>query len=137
MKTTTTASTATTASTTTTASAVDVALDAFLAERAKEEECAEHPGQIQKLSRELTRERAYRSRGGGIDFNGPVYSACPLCERNRLLSQGVPPALVHSTFDNWIPRTSAEREHLALVQEFVRARRGFLFLLGPVGEIGR
>lgn len=130
MKTTTTASTATTTSA---VSEVDVALDAFLAERPKEEECGEHPGQKQKLSRELTREYAYRSRDGGIEFNGPVYSACPLCERNRLLRQGVPPALVHSTFNNWLPRTTTKHEHLSLVQEFVRVRRGFLFLLGPVG----
>ena len=50
-----------------------------------------------------------------------------------MLKQGVPPALVHATFNNWLPRTDTEREHLALVQEFARVRRGFLFLLGPVG----
>jgi DNA replication protein DnaC len=114
------------------AQSLDEALDAFLAEQPKERECETHPGQTCKLSRELTRLCAGVNGDGSFSFTGH-FSPCPLCERERLLSQGVPPALVHCAFDNWRPRNDSERQHLELVREFARVRRGFLFLLGPVG----
>jgi DNA replication protein DnaC len=120
--------------TTTAKQSLDEALDAFMAKQPKEQDCPDHPGQKQKLSRPLTRSRACVTAHGGYEFVSAVYSSCPLCERDRLRAQGVPLALVHATFENWTPRTDTEREHLELVREFAaQVRRGFLFLLGPVG----
>ena len=117
----------------TTTASLDAVLDAFLASQPTERDCENHPGQKQKVSRQLTRRNACLTADGGLVFHSATYAPCPLCEQERLLRQGVPPALVHATFDNWAPRTPTEREHLAVVQEFARVRRGFLFLLGPVG----
>jgi DNA replication protein DnaC len=112
----------------------DSVLDAFLATQPPDRDCKDHPGQKEQISRVLTRHRcASVTTDGGIAFYSAAYSPCPLCERDRLLDQCVPPALIHAAFNNFIPRTDAEIEHLAVVQEFAQARRGFLFLLGPVG----
>src|ERR1035437_6239724 len=118
--------------TTTEQRSLDSVLDAFLATQPQDRDCEDHPGQKQQISRVLTRRRA-STTADGFAFFSAAYSPCPLSERDRLLKQGVPPALVHATFDNWTPRTATERQHLADVQEFTRVRRGFLFLLGPVG----
>jgi DNA replication protein DnaC len=118
--------------TTTEKQSLDEALDAFLATEPREQECEQHPGQTQKLNRELTRDYAGVDGDGCFSFHSR-FSPCPICERERLLRQGVPLALVHADFVNWRPRTDGERQHLERAREFALVRRGFLFLLGPVG----
>lgn len=74
-----------------------------------------------------------------------VARPCPVCVaesrevefRARLIRHGVPSNLTHATLNNWQPTTADDRETLAKVREFAKAKRGFLVLMGSDYGIGK
>lgn len=104
-------------------------LDSMLADSPPSIPCDLH-GTDRELSRELS------SRAGRA-----AYAPCQTCraERNeaalveRINRAGVPLNLCKATLDNWEPESETDEAHLEQVQAFIRARRGFLVMLGALG----
>lgn len=73
-----------------------------------------------------------------------VYKPCPNCLAARktldgsqwLKRLGVPANLLHCSFENFVCATQEDTDNLATAQKFVRARQGFLVMLGPIEKLG-
>lgn len=71
-----------------------------------------------------------------------VYKRCEKCAADdalRLRSTefvrcGVPEVIAHASFDNFICRTQEDGENLSSARRFAAAQKGFLVLLGSVGN---
>lgn len=113
------------------------AIEAQLAQQPQAKPCTIHP----HVTRPLDMEATYRATPESGEL-AVKYAPCPVCvaaraEREmaiRLMRQGVPPILIHATFDNWTPDDDAEASHLDSVRQFAVGKRGFLVLLGLRGN---
>lgn len=57
--------------------------------------------------------------------------------REVLLARGVPPAMIHASFDNWIPDGSGQVEILETVRAFARDESGVLILSSSRPGVGK
>ena len=102
----------------------------FVASLPQSQPCERHPGEIQLVN-------ADKSWCQKV----PVFSACPVCiaeyrqqqDEDRLRGFGVPLNLLKARLDNWTPVDEIAKANLTKVQEFEKARRGFLVMLGDLG----
>ena len=89
---------------------------------------------VHDTGRELSRELS--SRAGRA-----VYAPCQTCRAEcqevaiveRINRAGVPLNLCKATLDNWQPESDTDEAHLEQVRAFIRAKRGFLVMLGALG----
>jgi DNA replication protein DnaC len=115
----------------------EVALQAFLAAQTQTIPCEFHPSVMRTISAELTAAEGRHP----VDPWKPIYEPCSECraiEREAFVQRhlrycGVPEVLLPCSLENWTPENEKEAENLEKVKEFVKAKTGFLFLLGPVG----
>lgn len=93
-------------------------------------QCAIHTATTRNLNRELS------FRDGK-----PAYDTCPACrleaeERaiaDRVHRAGVPLNLCSATLESWVAESEADESHLEQIKAFIRAKRGFLVMLGDLG----
>jgi DNA replication protein DnaC len=104
-------------------------VDAILAGCDSSIPCPVH-GSARPLSRELSNRE-----------NRAAYAPCPTCQAEqaeaelveRIHRAGVPLILCKATLENWQAQTETDEAHLDRVRAFIRARRGFLVMLGDLG----
>ena len=100
--------------------------DSWLLEQPKSIPCQIHPF----IQRTANMDVIMKERGLARGFLHMEYAHCRTCVSEKQLSrQDVPENLFHATLENW----QGDSLILGKVQEFAKARRGFLVLLGNYG----
>ncbi len=115
-----------------------LAFHAYLETQPAVIQCDKHPGERRRLDKALSEAATIRAKYRPT----AAYELCPICAqgtveqeiRDRLARQGVPPLLLHCSLENYRAENEAEADNLRAVKEFAAWQRGFLVMLGKVGN---